>query len=90
MSFSLFDDLIKVFDIAASVKKFSEEMHPEGTTINKDFVRSVNIGGGEVTLLISFHNLPPKEIINALNNLQIFSNDLLHEEIPTIITRKQS
>ncbi len=55
--------------------------------INKNFEKTAILGGGKVNVKIDICSLPSKELLNALDKLQEFSNKLMFEEIPDSITK---
>lgn len=74
--------LEKAFNRINNVLSYSNSEHEKNRTINKRFKRNAKVGKGEISIKINFYNISPQELINTLDKLQEFSNELLQEVIP--------
>lgn len=79
-------ELNKAFERINKVASYSNLEHQKGKIITKTFKGAIKINGGKITMMINFSNFPPKELLNALDELQKLSNELLFEVIPDNIT----
>ncbi|AKN32419.1 hypothetical protein Ccar_16765 [Clostridium carboxidivorans P7] len=79
------DELTSALSRVINVLEYENQ---SSKNVNKCFEKTALLNKGTVSIKIDLHNIPSKELLNALDKLQELSNTLMFEEIPDSITAK--
>ncbi|MDD3224732.1 MAG: hypothetical protein PHX70_08565 [Clostridium sp.] len=77
-----------LFDAFKRVTNILEYKNQSNKILNKNFEKSAILDSGKVTMTVNICDLPSKQVVNALDKLQKFSDELMFKEISDSITKR--